>query len=210
MSRPDLKLPRFLQTAPVPSGVASFAFVRSTAAEPPASPAPAPAPAQVPEQEQVPAPRPAPAVDDARREALGRVAEALRSFSLEAERLAEQARGDSIEIGFLVASRILETEARSNPEAIFSLVRSALRKAGDSRRVVLRVSPGDAAVLEASRERLGDGVLAAARVEISADASLGPGDCLVETDFGQVDGRLATRLAEAKRTVKATVDGGAA
>ena len=206
MSRPDLKPPRFLQTAPAQSGVASFAFVRSTATEPPAPTAPA----QIPDQDQVLAPRSSPTVDDARREALSRVADALRSFSLEAERLAEQARGDSIEIGFQVASRILETETRSNPEAIFSLVRSALRKAGDSRRVVLRVSPGDAAVLEGSRERIADGALSAARVEISADASLGPGDCLVETDFGQVDGRLATRLAEAKRTVKATIDGGAA
>lgn len=210
MPRPELKLPRFLQTAPAPSGVASFAFVRPPAAEAPTPPGPASTPAPDQGQEDVAAQRPAPAVEEARREALGRVAEALRSLSLEAERLAEQARGDSIEIGFQVASRILETETRSNPEAIFSLVRSALRKAGDSRRVVLRVSPGDAVVLDASRERLGDGVLSAARVEITADASLGPGDCLVETDFGQVDGRLATRLAEAKRTVKATVDGGAA
>jgi flagellar assembly protein FliH len=149
-------------------------------------------------------------VAQARREAMERVADALQALSLEAERVAEQARGDAIEIGFQVASRILEAEVRSNPEALFTLVKSALRKAGDSRRVVVRMCPADAAVVEPARDRLGDGGLTAARIEVVADASLSSGDCLVETDFGQVDGRLATRLSEARRAVKAAVEGGAA
>jgi flagellar assembly protein FliH len=149
-------------------------------------------------------------VAQARREAMERVGEALRTLSLEAERVAEQARGDAIEIGFQVASRILESEVRSNPEALFTLVRSALRKAGDSRRVVVRMAPGDAATVDSGRERLGEGSLTAARVEVVPDASLGPGDCIVETDFGQVDGRLSTRLSEARRAVKAAVEGGVA
>jgi flagellar assembly protein FliH len=206
MSRPEPRLPRFLQTAAAPGAVTTFAFSPTAARDPAAQDS-----AATPEHPaEAPPPPTPPDVLEARREAMARVAEAVRALSQQAERLAEQARGDAIEIGFQVASRILETETRSNPEAIFSLVRSALRKAGDSRRVVVRASPGDASALESGRDRLGDGVLAAARVEIVADATLGPGDCLVETDFGQVDGRLATRLAEAKRAVKAAVDGGAA
>jgi flagellar assembly protein FliH len=146
----------------------------------------------------------------ARHDAMERVADAVRALSLEAGRVAEQARGDSIEIGFQVASRILEMEVKSNPEALFALVRSALRKAGDSRRVVVRMSPGDVAVMETDRERLGEGGLSTARIEVVPDATLTSGDCLVETDFGQVDGRLATRLSEARRAVKAVLEGGAA
>jgi flagellar assembly protein FliH len=206
MPRPEPRLPRFLQATAAPGAVTPFAFSPTAVHGPPDPKAPG-----TPEHPaEAPPPPTPPDVLEARREAMARVSEAVRALSQQAERLAEQARGDAIEIGFQVASRILETETRSNPEAIFSLVRSALRKAGDSRRVVVRVSPGDASALESGRDRLGDGVLAAARVEIVADAALGPGDCLVETDFGQVDGRLATRLAEAKRAVKAAVDGGAA
>ena len=153
---------------------------------------------------------PPPELEQVRREAMERVADAVRTLRLEAERLAEQARADAIEIGFQVAARILETEIRANPETLFALVRSALRKAGDSRRVVVRLCPDDAATLEAGRDALGHGELAAARVEVVADPSLGPGDCLVETDFGQVDGRLATRISEARRAVRGAVEGGAA
>ena len=48
------------------------------------------------------------------------------------------------------------------------------------------------------------------RVEIVPDPTLVPGDCLVDTDFGQVDGRLSTRLGEARRAVRSAVEGGAA
>jgi len=138
------------------------------------------------------------------------VGDAVRALRLEAERLAEQARADALEVAFQVAARILETEVRVNPETLFSLVRSALRKAGDSRRIAVRLCPADAATLEAGFERLGRGDLTAARVEIVADPTLGPGDCVVETDFGQVDGRLATRLGEARRAVRSAIEGGAA
>jgi flagellar assembly protein FliH len=146
----------------------------------------------------------------ARQDAMTRVSEAVRALGLAASRLAEQARGDSIEIGFQVASRILEMEVKSNPEALFALVRSALRKAGDSRRVVVRMSPGDVAVMETDRERLGEGGPSTARVEVVPDATLASGDCVVDTDFGQIDGRLATRLSEARRAVNSVLEGGAA
>jgi flagellar assembly protein FliH len=189
-------------------------FLRSAASRPAARPVsflpgaqprePAPALSE-PAPEQVAAD-----VEQARREALARVADALHTLTLEAERIAEQARGDAIEIGFQVASRILESEVRTNPEALFSLVKSALRKAGDSRRVVVRMFPADAALVDSDREGLGEQHLSAARVEVVPDPSLSPGDCVVETDFGQVDGRLATRLSEARRAVKAAVEGGVA
>jgi flagellar assembly protein FliH len=190
--------PRFLQALPAAQAV-PFAFGPGGGRREPRPPRhDAPPHPSAAELEQV------------RREALERVGEAVRALRLEAEGLAEQARADAIEIAFQVASRILETEVRANPEALFALVRSALRKAGDSRRIAVRVSPEDAAILEEHREGLGQGDLAVTRVEVVPDPALGPGDCVVETDFGQVDGRLATRLSEARRAVRTAIDGGAA
>ncbi len=195
------KRPRFLEALAAPSEVENFTFAAGpsgrTAQRPPAA-------------HREPPSAPAPDLEEVRRDALERVGEAMRTLRLEAGRLAEQARADAIEVAFQVAARILESEVKANPETLFALVRSALRKAGDSRRIALRLCPGDAAALERDFERVGHGDLAAARVEIVADPSLGPGDCLVDTDFGQVDGRLATRLSEAKRAVHAAVEGGAA
>jgi flagellar assembly protein FliH len=144
-----------------------------------------------------------------RGEALQRVAHAVEVLRLTSERLAEQARSDALEIGFQVARRVLEAELQTSPEALFSLVRSALRRAGDSRKVVIRLHPEDARVIAATVAS-GDMGVSSAGVEVQADATLERGDCVVDTDFGQVDGRLQTRLDELRRSALAAVEEGAA
>ncbi len=140
---------------------------------------------------------------EVRRAAMEKVDAALSMLRAQADHLAEQARSDAIEIGFQVARKILETELRQSPEALFALVRSAVRRAGESRRIVVRLAPDDAALLRSEDGRPALDGVTAARVEYLPDPSLQRGDCLVETDFGQVDGRLSTRLSEIRRAVDA-------
>lgn len=200
--------PRFLSSVPEAPTAEPVRFPHAAArpAPPAANARPAPG-----------APEPAPpspaeaqaAVAQLRREAMERVNAALETLRAQADRLAEQARADAVEIGFQVARRILEAEVRQSPEALFALVRSALRRAGESRRVAVRVAPEDAVLLQSEAGRAALEGMTAARVEFVADPSLQRGDCLVDTDFGQVDGRLTTRLAEVRRAVDGAGEGAA-
>jgi flagellar assembly protein FliH len=159
-----------------------------------------------------PEPPPGPTPEDLaaiRAEALDRVAPAVQVLRLSAERLAEQARGDALEIGFLVARRILEAELSTGPEALFGLVKGALRRAGDSRLVRVRCHPGDVMTLSgpAAAGQLG---VTTATVEVVGDPALEPGDVVVDTDFGKVDGRLKTRFEELFRAATSALEEGAA
>src|SRR5690349_16896293 len=60
---------------------------------------------------------------------LGAAVEALRNAS---DALAGEARSDALEVGFLIARRILETELTTSPEALVSLVRSTIRRLGEA------------------------------------------------------------------------------
>jgi flagellar assembly protein FliH len=142
-----------------------------------------------------------------RAEAMQQVAHAVEVMRLQAERLAEQARADALEIGFRVAKRVLEAELSTSPDAFFSLVRSALRRCGESRKVSVRVHPQDAPALASA---VADGGLGVATVEVTPDPSLSPGDCVVDTDFGKVDGRLDTRLDELFRAASGAAEEGSA
>jgi flagellar assembly protein FliH len=208
MNAPVTRRPRFLSQvplAPTPEP-ARFAPAGGRAPVPPA-PAAAASPAGEPAPSRLEAERTAAAERD-RRESLERVAAAVEMLRAQADHLAEQARADAIEIGFQVARKVLEAELRSGPEALFALVRSAVRRAGESRRVAVRLAPEDAALLASDAGRGAVDGVTAARIEWIPDPSLQPGDCLVETDFGQVDGRLGTRFAEIRRAVDA-VEGAA-
>jgi len=190
-----------------------------TDAEPP-GPVPAPAPPARPAAAPVasapavdandaadapPAPGDAGIAPAVAAERLAGAVELLRSTS---SRLAEQARADALEIGVRVARRILERELATGPEPLLALVRSALRRAGDSRTVTVRLHPADAAVVRrAGREALG--AVHVAKVALCADPDLARGDCVVEADFGVVDGRVSSRLAELRRVLETPDDGAA-
>jgi flagellar assembly protein FliH len=132
---------------------------------------------------------------------LGAAVEMLRTTS---ERLAGEARSDALEVGFLIARRILETELTTSPEPLVALVRSTIRRLGEARKLVVKLAPADAEAVQAVLAARGPSAVstvATAQIEVVADASLGRGDCVVEGDVGSVDGRIATRLEELRRAL---------
>jgi flagellar assembly protein FliH len=132
---------------------------------------------------------------------LGSAVEMLRTTS---EKLAAEARSDALEVGFLIARRILETELTTSPEPLVALVRSTIRRLGEARKMVIKLSPADAEAVNAVLAARGPSAVTAvatAQIEVVAEPSLGRGDCLVEGEVGSVDGRIATRLEELRRAL---------
>jgi len=199
-----LQRPTFLQAIPPAAEPRPAAFAHPGGARPPPR-----APLFHGRRQEVAAGPTPEQLAEARAEALQRVAHAVEILRLQADRLAEQARGDALEIGFLVARRILEAELATGPEALFALVRGALKRTGDSRRVVVRCHPEDAAAIsgQAAGGQLG---VSSASVEVTADPTLERGDVVVDTDFGKVDGRLRTRLEELYRAASSALEEGVA
>lgn len=149
-----------------------------------------------------PLPPPPSQMPDERVERLGR---AIQTLQLNADRLAAEVAANAIEIGCLVARRILEAEVKADVEAMRSLVRSAVRRLGEAHKVTIHLAPVD---LEAVQAAAGDAAhgdmgmnLGIAKVEILPDTNLTPGDCFVESDAATVDGRLGTRLEEIRRVL---------
>jgi flagellar biosynthesis/type III secretory pathway protein FliH len=134
-------------------------------------------------------------------ERIGSAAQFLRQA---AERLAAEARADALEVGFMVARRILEADLTANVEHLVGLVRSAIRRLGESRHIKLRLCPEDARLVEEALNQGGAQAIssvAAAEIEVVADPSLQRGDCMVTGDLGTVDGRINTRLEELRHAL---------
>jgi hypothetical protein len=139
-------------------------------------------------------------------ERVGRAIEVLR---LTADRLGAECAASALEIGCLVARRILEAELKTDIDAHKSLIRSAVRRLGDAHKVTIHLAPADlelvrAAAGGASSSDVGMN-LGIAKVEILPDTNLTSGDCLVESDAAKVDGRVGTRLEEIRRVLSSLV-----
>jgi flagellar assembly protein FliH len=144
-----------------------------------------------------PLPPPAPVVIDH----TPRLQAGLDALKLEAQRLAEQARSDALEIGVLIARRILERELATSLDPIFALIRGAIRKVGEAREIVVKVSADDHRRLQDSP----GSALSLGTVKLAVDESLSPGDVVIESELHGVDARLDTRLDELRRELRASL-----
>jgi len=144
-----------------------------------------------------PAPPPPPAPAPQPMGLSPRVEAAIKELRQQGERLAQQARSDALEVGMLVARKILEREISTNHEALFALIKSAIRRVGEARTTTVRLHPDDLARVE----KVEGGQLSLGEVTLEADESLARGDVMVDTEHHTVDGRLGTRLEEVARTL---------
>ena len=146
-------------------------------------------------------------------EEIDRLAGAVEEMRRASARFGEALAANALEIGCLIARKILEAELKGDPELRLGLVRSAVRRLGEAQQVVVHLSPTDRDAVAAALGRGADGEgepgeaagavagIPLARVELISDTNLSPGDALVESDTAIVDGRLGTRLEELRRVL---------
>lgn len=101
---------------------------------------------------------------------------------------------DVLQLACDIARQVVRQELRSNPQALLPVVREALdMMSAESKPATVRLNPKDWELLQEP--------LKAAhpqpKIEWLADASVKPGDCLVESAGAQVDGSLERRWQRA-------------
>jgi flagellar biosynthesis/type III secretory pathway protein FliH len=131
-------------------------------------------------------------------------AEGLRAAEAElVERLAVlgeahrrwQARleAEALDLAVEMARRIVGRELRADPAVAAEGALQAIRAAGSRRALRVRLHPETVGLVRARAPALVEEAGGAAP-ELLADPSLSPGDVVVETEAGLVDGRVDSRL----------------
>lgn len=114
----------------------------------------------------------------------------LAALEAERARALEELRESLVGLATAIARRAVLDALTIEPDKVRALADQALERVSRDTRITLRIHPGDAPHLEDLD------------VALEEDASLSPGDCVVECGLGEVDGRLEARLerlAEALR-----------
>ncbi|MEZ4339423.1 MAG: FliH/SctL family protein [Sandaracinaceae bacterium] len=115
--------------------------------------------------------------------ARAQLASALIGVETARDAAVAEARASALAIATAVARRIVGDALAAEPERVRAMVERATARVARARRTTVRVHPDDLALVES---------LPATCV---ADASLTRGDCVVESDLGDVDGRVETQIA---------------
>jgi len=126
-----------------------------------------------------------------------RLVDVIGLLRSEATRVRDQAVEDSVELAVMVAGHLLQRELGGSRDDLRALIRTAIDRLPEPRRVIVRVSPADAEALRRLPSTAGSDIPLAGPhtvVEIIPDNALSAGDVDIEADEGSVDARLVTRL----------------
>jgi type III secretion protein L len=99
-----------------------------------------------------------------------------------------------VRLAVRIAEKIIGEELRLNPQATVSIVRQCMQSLRRERSVMLRVSPAELDLLRERIECLRDAAGPHRAVEVVADPAIGPGGCIVESEYGVIDARLETQI----------------
>lgn len=120
---------------------------------------------------------------------------AIRALADARKQARQEAEASMVQLALAVARRILHREMATDPEAILGLVRSGFDRVNARELHRLRMSPGDAQIVNDNRGDLG----LPPSLEVIADSSLPPGSAVFETTRGELDLSAHTQLEEIER-----------
>jgi len=131
------------------------------------------------------------------------LAEGIRGLREEQSRGRDAMREGVLRLSLAIARQVVMSELKTNPAAVGELVLRLLEEADGRKVSAVRLHPGDAALLAGTPAAE---ALEEAKIVVHASEEVGPGGCVLETNFGRLDGRLETRLAELARTLMGAKD----
>jgi hypothetical protein len=143
---------------------------------------------------------PAPTVDPALVQALEH---AVLLLAAERERVLSDTAGQIAQLAVLIARRVIGRELTLDPSLVRGLVREGIEALGQHDRVSIRLGAGFAPVQERLEEDLRS---SGAKLDLRFDPSLDAYGCLVETELGQVDESIESRLETLLHALKPDPD----
>jgi len=106
-----------------------------------------------------------------------------------------------IDLVLLISRKIIKVISENQREVIISNVVEAMRKVRAKGSVIIRVNLADLKIATEHKQdyiRLLEGVNT---INVVEDSSVDLGGCIIETDFGEIDARIASQLAELENKI---------
>jgi type III secretion protein L len=149
--------------------------------------------------------------DEARAEVQAWAAEELARAKMQAGQVLARSEADALELALKIAARIIGRDLEREPQVVAEICATALEAVRGAKAMVLRVHPEDGKLLREKRPRLMELIGRAVDLSIRDDADVQPGGCVIQTEFGTIDGQIRTQFemlrnvlmpADARREVK--------
>jgi flagellar assembly protein FliH len=118
-----------------------------------------------------------------------------RAQDKRAEILAETER-EIVDLVLVLARKVVKTITETQRTVILQNVVQALRKVKSRGNVIIRVNMADLSLTTAHIKNFIQMMEGVKGIQVQEDSTVDSGGCVIETDFGEIDARVSSQLAE--------------
>jgi len=119
----------------------------------------------------------------------------LSSLNSLREKIYEEAQSEMILIVKEALKKIVAAEIKSSEEFILNVIKETIKNVVETKKIVIKVSPEDYRYLTENRDKV-DSSLSGKEIELVEDPAITRGGCIIQTDMGEIDSTVETKLEE--------------
>lgn len=138
-------------------------------------------------------------------EAAARIDEALETLNqavVERKKIIKDAENEILRLSLKIAEQVIRSEVSLHRDVSLNIVAEAIARVSDREQIIVRVNREDAEYLKRYKDRLSSMLDGVKSFSIIEDASVEPGGCVIETNLGFIDARIATKLKSIEEALK--------
>ncbi len=149
--------------------------------------------------------------DEAKADVQARQAEELARAKMQAGQIIADSEKDVLDLALKVAAKIISRDLERDPELVMEIIASCTEAARSSKAMIMKVHPEDGKLLREKKPRLIELIGRAVDISIRDDAEVERGGCIIQTEYGTIDGQIRTQFemlrnvlmpADARKEVK--------
>jgi flagellar assembly protein FliH len=107
-----------------------------------------------------------------------------------------------VDLALLMARKVIKIISETHKEVVKANVTEALRKVKDRGDIIIRVNLADLKLATEHVNSFIHKMEGAKGIQVAEDSSVDPGGCIIETDFGEIDARISSQLAELEDKIR--------
>ena len=107
-----------------------------------------------------------------------------------------------VDLALLMARKVIKIISETQKEVVKANVTEALRKLRGRGDIIIRVNLADVKLTTEHAKSFVQKMEGIKGVQVAEDSTVDPGGCIIETDFGEIDARISSQLAELENRIR--------
>ncbi len=128
------------------------------------------------------------------KEALATLHMAMLELDSAKTELYHDAEKQAVELGLMIAKKIVCREISIDKSAIFRVLKEALKKVSDQREIHIKIHPSDLQLINDAEFDVSSLSKGKGNVILESANAICRGECVIETNFGIIDARIESQL----------------